>query len=398
MYYAHPVAQPVGQPVPYAQPTYVPAQMYEPYTPGYIPAAQPVYPQAPHQVPEAYQPMAQPVTQPVAQPVAVPQTFDAFKTALRAREGNFHARRYLSDAHRFTCKNFCKLFAILLLWLFVGMAMSCAIEEVVFPGHRSFSRDDNWGNWNHDGWNSGPDTFPGETPSEPPMQPTLPGNSGETDGAMPPPSMPVDQMPVPNDQSTIGYDELMPPDASSLPATRPPLCKFILWAFLHLAAGILVGLPALAGMFSAVFNAMRTNSKIKFRDFFRCFCCRYYCKLAGLSTVLCVVKTLLTFPLILPGVWWSLTTLFAIPLHKEYPFLGVCGSIRISITVVHRHCCQVICFLLLLGLLQLAGFFCMFVGLFYTLPLAFTALCFCFDDLIGLVPATVEPEVVTVHV
>lgn len=329
--------------------------------------------------------------QPVAQPVSVPQSLDALKAAVRARHGHFNSRRYLSDAHRFTCKNFCKLLTIILLWLVIGMGVGCGIERIVY-GKSHFSRHGHGGMMGEDHTNYWEQYPEPQFPNEP--MPTEPVN--------PPSSMPKEPG-IPIDSTTGSGPE---PDWRMAPiavASRPErLRQMVLFGALHFLVAILLWGPAAAGMFLAVFNAIRSNSKIKFRDFFRCFCCRYYCKLLGLSLVLNILRGFLYLLFVLPGVWWTLATLFAIPLHKEYPFLGVWGSIKISKMVIHRHFCQMICFLLLLALVQVAGFFCLIVGLFYTMPLAFAALCFCFDDLIGLVPAAPlafpPEEPVTVHV
>jgi len=178
--------------------------------------------------------------------------------------------------------------------------------------------------------------------------------------------------------------------------------QLALWCFLQLLATILLWNPILAGFFVAVFNAIKSNSRVHFRDYFSCFCCRYYCKLLRLSFVLRVLEGILFLLFVLPGIWWSLVTVFAIPLHKEHSFLGVCGSLRLSMMVIHRHFCSMFGFLLLLALIQLLGFLCFLVGLLYTMPLAFAALCFCYHDLIGIVPvvplAGPVDGPVTVHV
>jgi len=179
------------------------------------------------------------------------------------------------------------------------------------------------------------------------------------------------------------------------------LKQVVLGGALHLLAAIFIWTPVLGGFYLAVFNAIRTNSPVCFRDFFRCFCCRYYCKLLRLSFVLRFLEGLLLLALILPGIWFRLASVFAIPVHKEYPFLGVCGSIRISIQVINRHFCSFFGFLLLLALVQIVGFLCLIVGLLYTTPLVFVALCYCYHDLIGIVPqvpvAVPMDTPVTVH-
>lgn len=176
------------------------------------------------------------------------------------------------------------------------------------------------------------------------------------------------------------------PDMSaSMPSMDDKSIKqLVLWGFLNVLASIFIWNPAIAGAYVAVFNAIKTNTPIVFRDFFACFNCRYYCKLARLSIVLRFLEAILLL-LVIPGLWWVLATMFAIPLHKEHSFLGVCGSIRLSLQVIHRHFCSIIGFLILLGLLQIAGFLCFIVGLLYTMPLAFVALCYCYHDLVGIV-------------
>jgi len=169
-----------------------------------------------------------------------------------------------------------------------------------------------------------------------------------------------------------------------IPSHYPGLRYFVVWGLLQLLVSIVLWGPVIGGFYLAVFNAIKSNSTICFRDFFRCFCCRYYCRLLALSFFLRLFQSLL-FLLIVPGIWWSLATMFAIPLHKEHSFLGVCGSIRMSMVAIHRHFCSMFCFLLLLALMQIAGFLCLIVGVLYTMPLAFVALCYCYHDIIGIV-------------
>jgi len=146
----------------------------------------------------------------------------------------------------------------------------------------------------------------------------------------------------------------------------------------------LIGTQMISSWFIAVFNAMRTNSHILFRDFFSAFSCKYYFRLAGLGFVLTILHTLFSMLYIIPGVWFSLITLFSIPLHGEHSFLRICKSIRFSAKIVHRHICSVLGFVLCLALLQLVGFFCFLVGLLVTIPLAHVSLCYAYHSLIGV--------------
>jgi len=180
------------------------------------------------------------------------------------------------------------------------------------------------------------------------------------------------------------------------------ICTLALWAFMHLLASIFIWSPVLAGAYVAVFSAIKNNTSICFRDFFSGFSCRYYCKLLALTFVLKFLQSIFFLLLVLPGIWWSLATMFALPLHKEHSFLGVCGSIRLSLQVINRHFCSMLGFLIILVLLQVLGFLCLIVGMLYTMPLAFVALCYCYHDLIGIVteaPFAGPVDVpVTVHV
>jgi len=147
---------------------------------------------------------------------------------------------------------------------------------------------------------------------------------------------------------------------------------------------VFVGMPALASAFTAVFNAMKLNAPVRFCDFFSCFCCRYYCRLIPLSIVLKGLTFLLSMLLVIPGIWFAIATVFALPLHRQHSFLGTCKSIRYSIVIVNQHFCSMLGFLLLICLLQLAGFLLFGVGLLFTVPYGFLALCYCYNDLIGI--------------
>jgi len=142
--------------------------------------------------------------------------------------------------------------------------------------------------------------------------------------------------------------------------------------------------PATASAYVAIFNAMRGNGRIRFKDFFSCFSCGYYCKLMLLSILLVLGNFGLSMLFILPGVWWSIATVFALPLHGEHRFLGACKSVSLSIKVANRNFCSILCFLFLAGLLQVAGAMCFGVGLIITIPVAFLASAAMYHHLIGV--------------
>jgi hypothetical protein len=179
---------------------------------------------------------------------------------------------------------------------------------------------------------------------------------------------------------------------------RSNVAGTVLWMFLHFLLAVFLWNPALASAYVAVFNAIVSNSPIKFKDFFSCFKCSYYCHLVPLSLVTHLVQGILSI-LIIPAIWWSLATLFAIPLHHQHRFLRTCGSISVSMKAVHRNFCNIFGFVLLLCLLQVLGFLCLIIGLLYTTPLAFVAICYCYHDLIGIkTPAAPTTEAVVAPV
>jgi len=151
----------------------------------------------------------------------------------------------------------------------------------------------------------------------------------------------------------------------------------------------LLGTQIMCSWYIAVFNAMRSNSHVLFRDFFSAFSCQYYFRIAALGAVLSFLHIALSFLYLFPAVWFSMITIFSIALHQQHSFLSIWKSIRFSARVVHRHFCSVLGFLLCLVLLQIVGFFCFLVGLLITLPLAHISLCYAYHYLIGVNGVTI---------
>jgi len=151
----------------------------------------------------------------------------------------------------------------------------------------------------------------------------------------------------------------------------------------------LLGIQIMCSWYIAVFNAMRTNSHIKFRDFFSAFSCEYYFRLAALGVVLTSLHTALSFLYFFPGIWFSMITLFTVALHQQHKFLSIGKSIYYSAKVVHRHFCSMMGFLICLALLQVVGFLCFIVGLLVTIPLAHIAICYAYHYLIGVNGVTI---------
>jgi len=271
---------------------------------------------------------------------------------------------------------------VTLMWGLIFMGLGCAI-------HRIQPTNSHAGSWQYRDWRYGYNNN-GEMPYG--------GDSVPTDDHMSyhdtthsDPSEPVVpvEAPVPPASTTTYESDDMPTDHTTTTQMSPPRvsqevrCKMFLQMALLFLLTILIGMPALAGMFVAVFNAMRTNGPIKYKDFFSCFCCRYYCRLIPLSLTLKVLTGILSI-MIIPGIWFGFVTIFAVPLHREHKFLGTCRSIRVSMKIVHRYFCNMLGFIILNSVLQVAGFFMFGVGLLFTIPLSFVALCYCYNDLIGV--------------
>jgi len=306
-----------------AQPVYYQPEGAEysqvPYATPDAPYAQPI---------ETAPPMALPVNQANAGPgvfIPPPLTAEEFELVVQQRQVRFRGCKYFHESRLFYHRNWCKLITVTLMWALVFMSLGCAIHRIN-PTNRGYGGYDT------------SDYSPTRTTQESPIQ----------------------QIAMQHIQSTV-------------------VLQMALMALLS----IVIGMPAVAGMFVAVFNAMRTNGPIRFKDFFSCFCCRYYCRLIPLSVSLKLITGVLSI-LIVPAIWFGFVTIFAVPLHREHRFLGTCMSIRASVKVVSRYFCRMLGFLILNGLLQVLGFFMFGIGLLWTIPISFVSLCYCYNDLIGV--------------
>jgi len=168
-----------------------------------------------------------------------------------------------------------------------------------------------------------------------------------------------------------------------------PVYGLLSWVVSTVLFSSLLGTQLVCSWYIAVFNAMRTNSHVLFRDFFSAFSCQYYFRIAALGAVLSFLHIALSFLYFFPALWFSMITLFSIALHQQHSFLSIWKSIRFSARVVHRHFCSVLGFLVCLVLLQIVGFFCFLVGLLITLPLAHISLCYAYHYLIGVNGVTI---------
>jgi len=169
-------------------------------------------------------------------------------------------------------------------------------------------------------------------------------------------------------------------------------------SFFWLLYSILIGFPLASSSYFAVFQAMRNNSHVVYSHFFSSFSRPYYTRLVALGFVVSILEFVLSL-LIVPGIWFALVTVFTLPLHREHSHLNIRKSIRYSIKIVHRYFCHFLGFFILLVLLQVLGILAFLVGLFVTIPLAHTSICYAYHHLIGVngVPILIPRPVAPAH-
>jgi hypothetical protein len=144
--------------------------------------------------------------------------------------------------------------------------------------------------------------------------------------------------------------------------------------------------PVVAGLYLAVFNAMRANAKVQFADFFGCFKCTHWLRLMGLWLTLTLMwaPTVVFWPWAICALYFQLTSFFAVPILVEQKDVSIFNAISFSFKIFHRYFCSMLGFLVLLGLMQLIGLLCFGIGLVVSVPVAFVATCYCYHHLIGV--------------
>jgi len=176
-------------------------------------------------------------------------------------------------------------------------------------------------------------------------------------------------------------------DYGDLPLWYQSPKDILIFCAFTVARTLLFCFPLMASMYQAVFIAMRNNTKIQFKDFFSCFTCPYWFHLMGMGVLYLIANgiSLVFWPFFIPTFYFTLTSVFALPLHVEhYSFISVFNSLYYSFKIFHRYFCSMLGFLFLLGVLQVLGALCFIVGLFVTMPVAFVSLCYCYHHLVGV--------------
>jgi serine/threonine protein kinase len=98
--------------------------------------------------------------------------------------------------------------------------------------------------------------------------------------------------------------------------------------------------------------------------------------------------------LILPGIYLFVAWLFTFPLIVDRR-LEFWPALQLSRKIISRHWWKFLGFLIVLGLINLAGLVSCFIGLLVTFPITFAALTYAYEDIVGTVksPAVASPSV-----
>lgn len=311
------------------------------------PALQPPPVAVPVAMPVPLAPMPPPAGTPVALYTPPRSSLAQLRTALQSRVVDFNGGRYFEQAWQFYKKNACVLISVVLFWGVVGLLFAAGSMFALTGGN--LDGLDDLQPHHHDGYDGyGHEGDDGEE-----------GYGGED-----------------------GYGSSDTDDRWNRVHNR--LGRLLLVQAVFGLFSLLVLVPAIASAYAAIFKAIQTSTRLRFSQMFACFNCSYFCPLLGLSLVLVLGQALGFICFLLPGLWWSVATVFAMPLHHQHKPLGCTDAIRFSILVAHRHFCPLLGFLLLVLLLQAVGAMFFGFGLLLTVPVGFTALCFCYHHLIGV--------------
>ena len=88
--------------------------------------------------------------------------------------------------------------------------------------------------------------------------------------------------------------------------------------------------------------------------------------------------------LILPGIYLFVAWIFTFPLIVDRR-LDFWPAMRLSRKIISKHWWKFLGFLIVLGLINLAGMAACCVGLFITFPVTFAALTYAYEDITGVV-------------
>ena len=143
---------------------------------------------------------------------------------------------------------------------------------------------------------------------------------------------------------------------------------------------ILISGPLNAGFLIVAFKLLRDRAT-SFGDFFRGF--NYYLPLFLVSLVSGVMIGIGFILLIIPGIYLAVAYTFALPfvLEKKMNFWD---AMELSRKLISKNWFAFFGFVLVLGLVNIAGALVLGLGLLVTIPLSVGAIAAAYDDIVGL--------------
>jgi hypothetical protein len=147
----------------------------------------------------------------------------------------------------------------------------------------------------------------------------------------------------------------------------PPLACFIL-------------LPLMAGFYLTA-HYLEKQKPVRFEDMFDGF--RHFAGLFLFTLISSILVSLGLLALILPGIYLAVGYVFA-PFFIIFGKLEFWEAMKTSRRLVHREWLSVFGFILILGLLNLAGVLALGIGVIFTIPVTYCALYAAFDDIVGI--------------
>jgi serine/threonine protein kinase len=156
--------------------------------------------------------------------------------------------------------------------------------------------------------------------------------------------------------------------------------------------GILLGGPLMGGLYLYFLKKIRreaTGVETAFTGFRQPF---PHLVIAGFLASLLTGLGFLC--LILPGIYLFVAWILTFPLIVDQR-LDFWPAMRLSRKVISKHWWKFLGFLIVLGLINLAGLLACFIGLLVTFPITFAALTYAYEDIVGAVksPVAASPSV-----
>ncbi|AFY74182.1 hypothetical protein Syn7502_02170 [Synechococcus sp. PCC 7502] len=152
-------------------------------------------------------------------------------------------------------------------------------------------------------------------------------------------------------------------------------------------ASSIIGAPLGAG-FTFVGLAIIRKQPYVFNDFFKGLSNKYFLQIFLLSLVGGAITALGFLLLIIPGIYIAVSYAFALQIAIDWE-LDFWEALETSRKFVSKNWFSVFGFLLVLGLINLAGALVLGIGLFFTAPLTICSLLVAYNDILGNKP---EPE------